>query len=599
MPTEGPDNLSGGGGNDTIDLLGGNDTYRGFAGNDSVTGGSGDDSLVGDDGVDTLIGGFGRDILDGGAGDDSLLGGDDNDSYRGIAGNDFMDGGSGYDSIDYRFEATAGLSVDLVLQRIFMGSQTDTVIGIEEVRGAESFNDTMFGDAQDNRLDGWGADDFIDVRAGNDTVFGDFGNDTVVGSAGNDFLNGGAGIDLLTYADAPGAVTIDANGVLATGAWGTDNIFTFENFIGSAFNDSIVGMNDTLTGNVINGGSGADTLRGLAGNDTLIGGAGADLLDGGVGTADWASYLSAGAAVTIYMESLASNGGDAAGDTYSGIEFFELSNGFGDIFVGGAASDFVFGQGGNDVLFGGAAFDALYGGAGDDFLLGGAAGDLLDGGGGVGFDVVFYGDSPTGVSLNLVTNVHSGFAAGDTMTGIEGYLLTDQADTMTGLDSPSLGEVIYGLGGADSLVGLGGFDYLIGGGGDDTLVGGFGWDLLIGGGGADRFVWNTGGEGGPALGGGAGGDVVQDFEVGIDKLAFVSATTGIAGFTLGANLFIQNSGVTAISGMQGSSGGPTLIYDTAFGGLWYDTNGNASGGLIYLATVVGAPTLTAGDFIVV
>ncbi len=598
MPTEGPDNLGGGAGNDTINLLGGNDTYRGFGGDDSVLGGAGSDSLVGEDGNDYLDGGDNDDILEGGAGSDTLIGGAGNDTYRSIAGADSINGGSGYDAIDYRFEATAAMSVDLAAERLTIGLEVDTIIGMEEVRGTEVGNDTMFGDSFSNRLDGWAGDDFIDVREGNDTARADFGNDTVVGSSGNDFLNGDAGIDLLTYAGAPGAVNIDGQGASVTGAWGNDIIFTFENFVGSAFNDSIVGMNDTLTGNIIDGGSGADTLRGLAGNDTLIGGAGGDLLDGGVGTADWASYLSAAGAVTIFMESLASNGGDAAGDTYSGIEFFELTNGFADIFVGGAASDFVFGQGGNDVLFGGAGFDALYGGAGDDFLLGGAAGDLLDGGTG-GFDAVFYGDSPTGVSLNLVTNVHSGFAAGDTMTGIEGYLLTDQADTMTGLDSPSLGEVIFGLGGADSLVGLGGFDYLIGGGNNDTLVGGFGWDLLIGGTGADRFVWNTGGEGGPALGGGPGGDVVQDFEVGIDKLAFVSATTGIAGFTLGANLFIQNSGVTAITGMQGSSGGPTLIYDTAFGGLWYDANGNASGGLIYLATIVGAPTLTAGDFIVV
>jgi Ca2+-binding RTX toxin-like protein len=594
MPTEGPDNLSGGGGNDTIDLLGGNDTYRGFGGNDSVTGGIGDDSLVGDDGDDVLIGGSGRDILEGGAGADTLLGGDDNDTFRATAGADSMDGGAGYDSIDYRFEAGAAMFVDLVAQRITIGSVVDTIIGIEEVRGSEAGNDTMFGDANSNRLDGWAGDDFIDVRGGNDTVFGDFGNDTVVGSDGNDFLNGDNGIDLITYADAPGAVTINGQGTTASGAWGSDILFGFENFTGSAFNDSITGMNDTLTGNLINGGGGADTLRGLAGNDTLNGGAGADLLDGGAGTADWASYAGASAGVGIYREFAASNTGDAVGDTYLDIEFFDLT-GFGDTYVGGAGSDFVFGQGGNDILFGGLAFDALYGGVGDDFLLGGDGGDLLDGGAG-GFDVVFYGDAPTGVSVNLVTNINSGFAAGDTLTGIEGYLLTDFADTMTGTDNPAVGDVIYGLGGADSLVGLGGFDYLIGGGNNDTLVGGFGWDLLIGGGGADRFVWNTGGEGGPALGGGAGGDIVQDFEVGIDKLAFVSATTGIASFTLGGNLFIQNGGIT---GMQGSGSGPTLIYDTGGGGLWYDTNGNASGGLIYLATVVGAPALTAADFIVV
>ena len=88
----------------------------------------------------------------------------------------------------------------------------------------------------------------------------------------------------------------------------------------------------------------------------------------------------------------------------------------------------------------------------------------------------------------------------------------------------------------------------------------------------------------------------QDFQAGLDKLAFVSATTGITGLTLGANLFIQNGGIT---GVQGAGGGPTLIYDTGGGGLWYDANGNAVGGLIYLATIVGAPSLTAGDFMVI
>ena len=497
-------------------------------------------------------------------GNDTLFGGAGNDTIDALAGDDSVSGQGGNDSL----------------------------IGNDG-------NDTLSGDAGNDRLFGGDGDDSLLGGDGDDRLFGDFGNDFVAGGIGNDSLSGSLGIDTVSYADATASVTVSLEGFgFATGGSGNDTVNDFEVVIGSSFPDSILGNNDTLPGDRLIGGDGGDTLRGLAGNDTLVGGRGGDLLDGGAGAADWASYFDATSAVTIFLGSPASGGGDALGDTFVDIEFFELSNGFGDTWIGGAGSDFVFGHGGNDVLFGGGAYDALYGGAGDDFLLGGDTGDLLDGGTG-GFDVVFYGDSPVGISINLVTAIHSGFAAGDTMVGIEGYLLTEQGDTMTGLDSAGLGEVIYGLGGADSLVGLGGFDYLIGGDGADTLVGGFGWDLLIGGAGADRFVWNSGGEGGPALGGGGGGDVVQDFQAGVDKLAFVSASTGISGFTLGANLFIQASGTTPISGLQGSGSGPTLIYDTQFGGLWYDTNGNAAGGLIYLATVVGAPTLTATDFMVI
>jgi serralysin len=35
------------------------------------------------------------------------------------------------------------------------------------------------------------------------------------------------------------------------------------------------------------------------------------------------------------------------------------------------------------------------------------------------------------------------------------------------------------------------------------------------------------------------------------------------------------------------------------GALFYDANGNAAGGAIQLATLVGKPTLTAADFVVI
>jgi Ca2+-binding RTX toxin-like protein len=395
-----------------------------------------------------------------------------------------------------------------------------------------------------------------------------------------------AGSSYVIYGDATAAIIRNGGG-------------DADRMTGGSFNDSLTGLGgaDTLRGNfgddTLSGGALGDRLEGGDGADSLIGGAGADTLDGGAGLSDAASYIDAVGAVVVYAAAPASGTGDAAGDVFTGIEVWSLSDlaGAADTFFGASAGETVYANNGNDVLFGNDGNDALFGGAGDDFILGGAGADALSGG--AGFDAVFYGDSTAAVSINLQTGIHSGFAAGDGFSLIEAFLLTPGNDTVIGADNASAGDILYGLGGADSLVGQGGFDYLLGGDGSDTLVGGFGYDLMTGGAGADRFVFNNGFEGG-AFGG--GGELITDFEAGVDRIAFVSATSGIASFSLGANLFIQNGGVT---GAQGTTTGPTLIYDRTAGALWFDSNGNQAGGLQYLASLLGTPSLTAADFIVI
>jgi Ca2+-binding RTX toxin-like protein len=65
------------------------------------------------------------------------------------------------------------------------------------------------------------------------------------------------------------------------------------------------------------------------------------------------------------------------------------------------------------------------------------------------------------------------------------------------------------LGEDDRILGLGGDDFLRGRDGDDTLRGGLGDDTLQGGAGADIFVYKDG----------DGSDVIERFEVGVDRLA--------------------------------------------------------------------------------
>ena len=94
----------------------------------------------------------------------------------------------------------------------------------------------------------------------------------------------------------------------------------------------------------------------------LAGGAGADALTGGAGI-DTANYAGSAAGVTVNLATGATLGGDAQGDTFSGIEQ-------------------VLGSAQGDTLTGDAGANTLWGGAGDDVLSGGAGADMLKGGGG-------------------------------------------------------------------------------------------------------------------------------------------------------------------------------------------------------------------------
>ncbi|MBW4441331.1 MAG: choice-of-anchor I family protein [Plectolyngbya sp. WJT66-NPBG17] len=76
-------------------------------------------------------------------------------------------------------------------------------------------------------------------------------------------------------------------------------------------------------------------------------------------------------------------------------------------------------------------------------------------------------------------------------------------------------DIINSLDGNDTLYGLSGDDTLRGGNGDDTLFGGLGNDRLVGGAGRDTFVLRRR----------DGADVIEDFEVGVDRVGLASNLT--------------------------------------------------------------------------
>lgn len=195
-------------------------------------------------------------------------------------------------------------------------------------------NDLIFGTASaaGNRLDG---------RQGDDRLF-DLGNDTV--------FMGGAGSDMASYRYSTSSVSVDLSGKAQNLGWARDDRFSqIEEVEGSDFKD------------YLSGNSGVNALYGRAGNDVLYGDGGSDYLDGGHGN----DVLRGG----------------SQNDELHGRE----------------GIDRLYGDYGSDILDGGAGNDVIYGGDGDDRFEDYSGSDIFYGG--AGRDVFVYTDSSMGFDI--------------------------------------------------------------------------------------------------------------------------------------------------------------------------------------------------------
>ena len=217
----------------------------------------------------------------------------------------------------------------------------------------------------------------------------------------------------------------------------------------------------------------------------------------GTGVVAFADYAGSGTGVQASIAAPGGNTGDAAGDSYAGLQGM-IGSAFADRLELGERGGSLWGSGGDDTLVGGAGGDDLHGGSGVNHLLGGAGGDVLDGGGGLGF--ANYTHAAGGVTANLADATgNTGEAAGDSYLSIFGLIGSGHADTLSlGAGAGS----IWAIDGNDTLFGSAGNDDLHGGNGADVLFGSGGADLLDGGAGNDTFVFGSGG---------AHGDTVLDF----------------------------------------------------------------------------------------
>jgi Ca2+-binding RTX toxin-like protein len=652
------DFMAGNAGNDTLTANAGNDILEGDAGNDLLDGGFGDDTISGGNGNDILEGAQGNDTMIGGNGDDTLAwdDGDGSDRMIGNAGYDTIEFNGAVekgDELTLKQQGNLAIfdRVNLVPIKLTVdsaekfdvsglggddkftvgnlantgvklvdfsgdagndtldGSGTSTKIVADggtgnDVLTSGSANDSLSGGAGNDSLDGGLGDDTLSGGAGNDLLEGAKGNDTVIGGAGDDTLawddgdgsdrmSGNAGYDTIEFNGAvekgdeltlkqqgnlaifdrvnlvPIKLTVDSAEKFDVSGLGGDDKFTVGNlantgvkvvdFSGGAGNDTLNGSG-TSTKLVANGDAGNDVLIGGSANDTLSGGAGNDEIEGKKGD----DRMIGGAG----DDTLEWDDGDG-NDRISGNAGYDTVEVNGSVAKG---DDFVLNQQGNLAIF-----DRVNLGP---FKLTVDSSEKFDVSG-LGGDDKFTVNNLSNTDVKLVE--FSGGAGNDTLNG---------SGTSTKL-------VANGDLGDDLLIGGSANDILSGGAGNDTLKGGGGNDTLTGGAGSDRFVFNTG----VAFNAAIGIDQISGFEKSgssLDKIVLDKSTFSFLKSTAGNGFSIASEFTTVGSDALASGTGAKIIYNSANGNLFYDTNGAGAGFGAggQFASLDPATNLAASDFIV-
>ncbi len=419
-----------------------------------VSGTDQEDLLVGTSDDDILSSLGANDILIGGEGSDTLLGGDGNDTAS-------------------YFSSNEGVNIDLATNVNTGGDALgDMLSSIENLIGS-AFVDNLSGDNANNEITG---------DLGADLLFGGGGTDLLHGGADGDLLDGGtSNDDVATYFDSDDAISISlANDTASGGHAEGDELDNIEFVDGSLFDDFIQGDNQ---GNRLGGLFGEDILLGEGGNDVLLGGNSADIINGGSGI-DTSDYTASLEGVQVNLETGLSRFGEAEGDTIISIENL-AGSAFDDVLTGDEGVNRLTGRDGDDMLFGG---------AGNDRLVGGLGADHFDGGEGTR-DAADYSAATQAVGVDLIAGGFAGEATGDTFTGIEFIVGSDDHDTLLADDGINR---INGGDGCDVIFGRGGNDILLGEAGDDILNGGEGNDVFI-------------------FGADDGNDIIEDFEAGFGR----------------------------------------------------------------------------------
>ena len=390
--------------------------------------------------------------------------------------------------------------------------------------------------------------------------------------------------------------------------------------------DTLNGSDGTAALDQLRGGEGVDTLNGRGGDDALDGEGGTgDVLNGGTGRdslaggsadkldggpdEDTADYHFAAGPVLVNLpepgETATGQGVAGAGDTLTNVESVEGSsendtidgNSQTNLLRGNAGADTLSGFSGNDVLSGDDDSDTLNGGPDNDTLRGGDGTDDLVGEGGddrlqgdEDFDEPGVGggldersaDTMNGGPGTVVVDylfrqnrVVVTLGAGGAVTADNGD--TDEKDSIQlveDIESGAGGDALSGNDLPNDINGGNGVDNLIGGAGNDTLQGAGAGDVLNGGPDPDHLMGDfgfSGVSGDDTLNGDAGNDVLEGY-AGIDTINGGADGDLLAGGT-GADILRGDAGIDTLKGESGADdlgGGDdadTVQYSNALSGV--------------------------------
>jgi Ca2+-binding RTX toxin-like protein len=392
-----------------------------------------------------------------------------------------------------------------------------------------------------------------------------------------------------------------------------------------AYSDSTI-VNTGVDGNdILNGGNGNDTLNGGGGDDILIGGTGADRLNGGTG-ADTADYSASTAGVIVNLTAGTGVGGDAQGDTLTGVENL-IGSKFNDTLIGDAnANAFTAGDGIDTISYANATAGVAFtqqatdgSGIGGQYINSAAGGFAGNANGDTysGFEIVVgsafadrIGGSDTAETyyLGAGDDVYDNVYTKNVVDTVYGEAGNDTMWTGGGDDVLSGGDGndnLYGETGNDLIKGDAGLDTIDGGDGDDRVIGGAGADTLVGSAGNDTADYSTSAAAvnvnlttGTGLGGDAQGDTLASIE-NLTGSKFNDVLTGNAGANIldggdGDDRFVGSAGGDTL---LGGAGNDTADYSTSTAAVTVNlTAGTGLGGTAQGDTLSSIENVTGSKF---